>query len=237
MTDVTWLDASWVSATAPSNHFSSREGHEPKWIWLHYTAGGHYLKSSVKWAQMKVSKAAAHFYVGRVGQIVQTVSLRERAWHGGRARLPDGGREGDKSGIGIEIANLGLLHSEQTKDKPEFYYEQGRKLKPYPHDKYPLPKDATLQFRDGTQTLDVEGWWEPYTENQVGAVVLLCAKLIEIYDIPLGNVIGHEDAAYPMGRKTDPGPLWPWHKFMERLAGTLNVAVPDDVWAHHKTVS
>ncbi len=236
MTDITWLGVSWIRKAAPSKHFSSRDDHEPKWIWLHYTGGTHYLYSSVKWAQMEASNAAAHFYVGRKGQVVQTVPLDKRAWHGGRAHLPDGSGAGDRSGIGIEIANLGLLHSEPTVDGFKLYYEQGRQLIPYPGDKYPKPENATLVF-NSEQMLNVPGWWEPYSKDQIGAVVVLCAKLVELYDISLDHIIGHEDAAYPVGRKTDPGPLWPWKEFMEKLASRLGIDVPENVWTMHSTVS
>lgn len=50
--------------------------------------------------------------------------------------------------------------------------------------------------------------WEPYSENQIQALVLLLKDLVARHDVRAENIVGHSDIA-PQ-RKTDPGPLFPW---------------------------
>ncbi len=44
------------------------------------------------------------------------------------------------------------------------------------------------------------------------ALKKLVKYLYNLYKRPL-TLVGHEDIAMPLGRKTDPGPLFPWHEF------------------------
>jgi len=54
--------------------------------------------------------------------------------------------------------------------------------------------------------------YRPFAEAQIDALIPLLASIVDRYDIPRANVVGHSDVA-PM-RKVDPGELFPW----ERLA-------------------
>jgi N-acetylmuramoyl-L-alanine amidase len=49
-----------------------------------------------------------------------------------------------------------------------------------------------------------------FAEAQLGALVPLLARIVQRYDIPRANVVGHSDVA-PM-RKVDPGELFPWDR-------------------------
>lgn len=49
---------------------------------------------------------------------------------------------------------------------------------------------------------------EPFPAAQVDALLALLADLQARYDIPPENIVGHSDVA--LGRKVDPGPLFPW---------------------------
>ncbi|WP_429699544.1 N-acetylmuramoyl-L-alanine amidase [Alteriqipengyuania abyssalis] len=50
--------------------------------------------------------------------------------------------------------------------------------------------------------------YREFADAQIAALVPLLAGIVERYDIPRANVVGHSDVA-PQ-RKTDPGELFPW---------------------------
>ena len=49
---------------------------------------------------------------------------------------------------------------------------------------------------------------EPFPPTQIDALLALLADLRTRYDIAASHVVGHSDVA--LGRKVDPGPLFPW---------------------------
>jgi N-acetylmuramoyl-L-alanine amidase len=61
--------------------------------------------------------------------------------------------------------------------------------------------------------------YRPFTEEQMDALVPLCADIIKRWNIPRANVVGHSDIA--PARKQDPGELFDW----QRLA-KVGLALP-----------
>ncbi len=51
-----------------------------------------------------------------------------------------------------------------------------------------------------------------FTDEQIESGLALCRDIIDRYTIPLENVVAHSDIA--PGRKKDPGPHFPWDKFV-----------------------
>lgn len=56
--------------------------------------------------------------------------------------------------------------------------------------------------------------WQPYTEAQIAALGALARELVERYEIPHTQVLGHSDVAPE--RKQDPGPRFPWRELAQR---------------------
>jgi N-acetyl-anhydromuramyl-L-alanine amidase AmpD len=56
--------------------------------------------------------------------------------------------------------------------------------------------------------------WYPYPDAQVAVIGALVADVVRRHQIPPQKVVGHSDVA--PGRKSDPGPLFPWRKLYER---------------------
>lgn len=52
--------------------------------------------------------------------------------------------------------------------------------------------------------------YRPFTENQTLAVIEVCQDLIQKYNIPAYNIVGHSDVAPE--RKNDPGELFDWKR-------------------------
>jgi N-acetylmuramoyl-L-alanine amidase len=64
--------------------------------------------------------------------------------------------------------------------------------------------------------------YHEFPDEQIEALIKLMHKLFKQYEIPLRNVVGHEDVA-PI-RKMDPGELFPWKKLVAE-----GLAVPERV--------
>jgi N-acetylmuramoyl-L-alanine amidase len=59
--------------------------------------------------------------------------------------------------------------------------------------------------------------YRPFPDAQIDALVPLLHRIVDEYDIPRANIVGHSDIA-PQ-RKLDPGELFPWDRLAEyRLA-------------------
>ena len=63
--------------------------------------------------------------------------------------------------------------------------------------------------------------FQPFSDEQIDALILLLKDIVARHGLPLGSIIGHSDIA-PQ-RKVDPGPLFPW----KRLADAGLVPWPD----------
>jgi N-acetylmuramoyl-L-alanine amidase len=55
--------------------------------------------------------------------------------------------------------------------------------------------------------------WQPYSEAQIAALIVLLKDIVARHHLPLDSIIGHSDIAAQ--RKTDPGPLFPWQRLAE----------------------
>lgn len=209
-----WLPDSWCKKFSINRNQSSRPADiEIDAIILHYTTAAHYMTTARWFANPKCRNASAHFVVGRNGQVVQLVPVSAKAWHAGDGEMSYGGEmkvDPNRSSIGIEIANHGLL---EQKTDGSFATDWGMA---YNRDLYPEPEEAILQYDSG---LKVGGFWEPYPAMQVGAVRVLVQALVDRYDIPANRIVGHQDTALPIGLKKDPGPLWPWTTFLGSICG------------------
>ena len=87
------------------NH-SSRYGADVRMIVLHYTAdsGG-----AVNWFRNPEARASSHYVVLADGKIVQMVDLDRSAWHAGQPPPRSEEIKPNRSSIGIEIVNWGLV--------------------------------------------------------------------------------------------------------------------------------
>ena len=59
----------------------------------------------------------------------------------------------------------------------------------------------------------------PYRQEQVARLIAVCDLLMAHYDIPKGAICRHSDIA--PGRKSDPGPVFPWSDFRNQLGAPV----------------
>jgi N-acetyl-anhydromuramyl-L-alanine amidase AmpD len=220
-----WINEPWCKISDPPFAcFKSREGHSPNAIGLHFTAG----RNSEVWFRDPKSQASSHFLIQLDGAVLQGVDLDNRAFCLGVAELEES--EGslekllpDRWAINIEIENWGPL----TREGNIYKTNQGTLYRGAE------PEHRQLKYRSTGKTLDY--YWEPYNEAQVNATATLCAYLVRQYGINLNRIVGHEDVATPVSRKCDPGPMWDWDSFYNRLAGMLGYLLPADLYRYHNT--
>lgn len=213
-------------------------------IILHYTAGGNWLGAYRWFAEYPQSKSSATFIHGRFGESVHVVPLIKKAWHAGNSCMlsPDRKKidwDVNEFSYGHEIANVGYL---ERHDDGTFWYEAGSTIVQYQTGpgKYPPPVLAELQYQvpssQYSNGLSYKGWWEPYTVATFESVVAVCEILMrQSPAITLDRIVGHESVNVPIGRKRDPGPMWPWKEFYRRLGATAADIAGDALWRNHKT--
>ncbi len=194
----------------PSPNFSSRRTDRVCHTVIHYTAGPS-ASSSVRWLVDPRARASAHVVISRSGRITQLVELDFKAWHAGVSEIMvDGEMKSDANRytLGVELANHGYLHRENG----DYYYTIGRHQRRY---KGVPPQHAALVFDDGHV---VEGYWEPYADAQITALQNFLRSLLGTpYAEAARSCVGHEEVGMPLGRKIDPGPLFPWHRLPRLL--------------------
>lgn len=196
---------------AYSPNLSSRRGEQVSGCVIHYTGGGS-AHGSVSWLCNPQSKVSAHFVVSRSGHVTQLVPLDHAAWHAGVSEMQHMGEmkaDANRFTVGIELANHGRLQ----RINGSYWYGIGGTLKMYRRQE---PVFAKLKYDSGNV---VEAWWEPYPDAQIDALQALLKMISQTggFREAAKNVVGHEEIAMPLGRKTDPGPLFPWRRFMRHL--------------------
>lgn len=157
---------------------------KPRWLVMHYTAGGS-ASESINWLANPDAKASAHIVIARDGSITQMVDFNRKAWHAGESTWK--GVDGLNShSIGIELDGFGFLGSAGPgKWKFRSTSIADSEVVVATH-KFGKPK----------------GGWPRYPQKQLDVALELAALLVKTYK--LEDVIGHDDIS--PGRKQDPGP-------------------------------
>lgn len=200
---MTWIPAS-VARHMPGRCWAGRNGYEADGIVIHHTVGGD-GRATANWSVSQDHKSW-HFTVFRDGRAAQHVSIDRAAQHAGGSEWTYRGESDyhvNAYTIGIELANWGRLFRRDG----QWYGECGGTLVLYGG---PTPIGATLQYQNGHEVM---AFWEPYPAAQIDGLKRLIAEL-DGRGIP-PRLVGHEEIHMPYGsgRKTDPGPLFPWHEF------------------------
>ena len=177
----------------------------PRLLIVHDTAGGLDYKGSVSWLRNPQAKASAHFVVGRNGEIVQLAAMSVKTWHAGKSIYKGKSNVNDFS-IGIEIANPGKMTMGVGETKSRASFGQTFDVKKY-----------GVKFAETAH--HGAGWWMPYPEAQMTAVLNLAMAIRDRYEIT--EVAPHYIIS--PGRKIDVNPLFPLSWLQAKMKGRQDV--------------
>jgi len=223
----------WIPVPSPNMYPGRKPGVPVTGLVIHFTAAGsgkgtadYFSKKEVSWVdkgQTKTAKvsASSQIVIDRDGTVYQCTALEDRAWHAGPATKWKGqplakGQNANDFTVGIEIANWGKLS-----DGPPYKTYTGAAF-----------KGQAFVAKDGSV-------WEAYPEKQIDAVIAAAKVIIAKYPaIKREDVQGHEQI---QDNKNDPGPAFPWEKFLdgvfgdddEETANVLNAFEDDDRKGHY----
>lgn len=175
------------------------KGGKPKYIIIHYTAGGS-AQGAINTFNNPASKASAHLVVGHDGAITQMAKFNERCWHAGTSRWKNLVGLNSHS-VGIEIANWGWLNGKAGNWKSWVGT--------------PVPDDRVVEAahsHDG-----VMRGWEIFDAEQIESCVEIVRALAAAYKLGPEHILGHDDIS--PGRKQDPGPAWDMDRFRSAVFG------------------
>lgn len=170
----------------------------PTLIVLHDSAGGLGADGSISWLAGNPNKTSAHFVVARDGTITQLAPADHKCNHAGKSEWR-GRQMCNGFAIGIEIVNPGklLARGDGAVSSVGTVYDRAE---------YGIGRCQTPAHGDG--------YWMPYTSEQIAAVEALVAALARAYP-SIKEVVGHHDIS--PGRKVDPTPLMDWPRMRAAL--------------------
>jgi hypothetical protein len=164
-----------------------RKGY-PEGAIIHWTAG-HWDADLT--AQTNNAAPYCYFMIDRKGEVSQAFPLNRWGSHAGASEWKGLGKSVSQYLVGIEVMCAGKVEKKGERYVPWF----GRAV----------PKDEIVfSKKDGNIT---EGFYQRYTPEQFDSLthLLLWLKGNNPDVFKIENVIGHDECATPLGRKTDPG--------------------------------
>ncbi len=182
----------------------------PKFIVMHYTAGGsataardYMLLSPQEKARRRGRRkpvyGSAHLVIGREGECWQIVPFNRKARHAGVSTWK-GLDSLNQDSIGIEIANYGWLDKLGSGD--------------YRRPETPVFAAQDVVVGKMPNSREIKGW-ECYPEQQLTVLEQVTSALLDHYP-SIQEIVGHQEIS--PGRKFDPGPAFPMQRFRNLTA-------------------
>ncbi len=142
---------------------------------------------------------AVHIVIGRDGTAVQLARFDQWGSHAGTSKWKD--RTGlSRYSVAIELVNWGKLGG--TDKEPRAW--TGAEV--------PSEEVFVASHKHSPNT---KALWHAYTNEQIETLLVLIKAIADTYNISREDIVGHEDVS--PGRKTDPGPAFPWSRIDKAL--------------------
>lgn len=178
----------------------------------HYTAS---LKAerAADYLKLPKARASAHFIVGDEDEhiLIQSVSLRHRAWHAGDGRLL--GRNPNDFTIGIEHSNAGFLTLLNNGVFKTWYGAR-------------IPASRVIQAPDHKGTMKYWDDYDPITLEISGMLHEGIRDWFQVEGVPFLDCWNHSDAA--PHRKSDAGSAFPIEKMRAIMGDRSDEGAHDD---------
>jgi N-acetylmuramoyl-L-alanine amidase len=176
------------------------KGGKPKFIIIHYTAGGS-ARSAINTFKNDANDVSAHLVIGHDGDITQMGKFDERLFHAGASKWK--GISGLNShSVGIEIANWGKL----TEGPTGWKSWAGTAI-----------SDDRVILAEHRNFPGATHGWEIFDEAQIAATAAAVSAIAKEYGLGADAVLGHDDISPT--RKVDPGPAWDMDRFRAHVFG------------------
>lgn len=177
------------------------EGGKPRFLVIHYTAGGS-GSGTVRFFRDSDVKVSAHLVIDRDGAITQMVDFDVTGFHAGESRWK-GVRGLNRHSVGFELANWGQLRPNAAGG---FVSHTGT----------PVAAERVI-MAEHRNSPGREHGWEVFDAAQFEATVAAAQAVVAEYGLEPWDVVGHDDVS-PL-RKIDPGPAFPMDAFRARVFG------------------
>lgn len=184
----------------------------PKFIVVHYTAGG---GADGSYKALDKAGISAHVLLERDGNVIQCVDFDRKAYHAGKS-LWRGYRSLNSHSIGIEVCNYGWLQR-----RGDGKFQRSSRFGATPAFE---PDQVILSDHKNGWPRDVG--WEIYPDAQLEALSELCQALLSAYPT-IEEIVGHDDIS--PDRKQDPGPAMPMTS-LQRLVDKRDDDLPGRRW-------
>lgn len=136
---------------------------------------------------------SCHLTIDKTGRIIQMVPFDRVAFHCGGSEYM-GRRDCNKFSLGIEVSNPGPLLK-----MPDGSYQTTYKK--------PWTGNVVEAWHPNDESQRGWRYWAEYSQTELD----LCAHIVTLWKLEYGlvDVVGHDEIAVPVGRKSDPGPAYP----------------------------
>lgn len=183
------------------NHGGNLTGGKPKYLIIHYTAGGTADGAVSTFTKTTPPRTSAHFVVDHDGSITQLIPCNKVGWHAGKSRWKTHDGINDHS-VGIEIVNWGKL------------LRTGAGWKSWTNRSV---ADDRVIVEEHKHSPGTDYGWELFDPAQIEATIGIARAIVEHYDLEPWDVVGHDDISPK--RKIDPGPAFDMDRFRARVFG------------------
>lgn len=216
-------------ATADGRRFQEITPHEngfepnktnpnPKFIIMHFTTGTK-MESTINHFKDPSSGVSTHLLIGRDGRVVQFLPFDRIAHHSGFSWWEQQSNL-NKSSIGIELENAGLLRRKDNRWQRHKIIIPDKEVKQDVHWKQYVPKDPA-RFPG----------WQKFPKVQLDVALNIVRALVEGYS-SIEEILGHDDVN--LRNRYDPGPLFPMERFRNKLFGRKKPHI-EEYFINHET--
>ena len=179
-------------------------GARPTGVTVHYSAD----RDIDRFVRTLVERGLGyHLMIDRNGDIIQMTSFDRKVWHAGRSVWA--GQRPNHSHIAVAIASWGYLEQLEPHE-----FQSWAKVK--------IPKEDVAFRPDSIK--GVVKPWDSATLSQIASLFEIL-RFFTAQGISASDICGHDEAALPPGRKSDPGGVLPMSMDQIRRALAHDAAI------------